>query len=49
MDRARDLEGGDVHVPDAIHVQVQAQGVRADDEGDDGAADTPGATGLADT
>ena len=48
MDRARDLKGGDVHVPDAIHVQVQAQGVRADDKGDDGAADAPGAAGLAD-
>ena len=48
VDRTRDLEGGNVHVPDAIHVQVQAQGVRADDEGDDGAADAPGAAGLAD-
>ena len=48
MDRARDLEGGDVHVPDAIHVQVQAQGVAADHEGDDSAADAPGAAGLAD-
>ena len=48
MDRARDLEGGNVHIPDPVHVQVQAQGVRADDEGDDGAADAPSAAGLAD-
>ena len=48
VDRTGNLKRRNINVPDPIHVQVQAQGVRADDEGDDGAADAPGAAGLAD-
>ena len=46
MDRARDLEGRDVHVPNSVHVQIEGQSVATDHQGDDRAADAPGEASL---
>ena len=48
MNHARNLEGGNVHVPDAVHVQVEGEGIAADHQGDDSAADTAREASLAD-
>ena len=48
VNHARNLEGRHVDVPDAVHVQVEGEGIAANHQGDDSAADTPSAAGLPD-
>ena len=48
VNHARNLEGRHVDVPDAVHVQVEGEGIAADHQSDDRAADTAREASLAD-